>query len=244
MANRNNSVVETVLKITPMNINCEQKFSDGSSQYKQISIDNFKSLLDDSTIETPLLPLNTVYYAKHGGTKWTLVSLITPQVVDMTVDCRGGGEDFTVKVPIPYFLFGVTIDAGSVIKSQACALMHNPLVDGDYGVFNTPLSAEERRIATASGMRTPTFIFPYGNTFGDFRICWGNIQLPRINEPVEINQLIRMFFAGKCNGDLFSVNTNHDFASYMRECNGKTEVTYTDLVPHNATVQDFINRLK
>jgi hypothetical protein len=238
-----NAILETTIKITPMNISCEQKFSDGSSQYKQISEEDFKSVLDDSTIETPLLPLNVIHYSKQGGNKWSIVSLITPQLIDMMVDGRGH-EDFTVKVPIPYMLFGFTIQAGSVVKSQACALTNNPLENGDYGVFNTPLSAEERRSRTASGMRTPTFIFPYGNTFGDFRICWGNIQLPRINDPIEVNQLIRMFFAGKCNGDLFSVNANHDFTSYMRHCDGKAEVNYNDLVPHNATVQDFINRLK
>lgn len=240
---RNNAIAETIIKINPAGIFVEEISADGGKSFKEITLEDMQSIFERTTITTPKLPFSTFYYNRTGGTKWAIACVVPPQRKRINVANRYGDGDFSIDTLIPYTLFGFVIENNIITNSYCCCTKYNPVPDGDKGVFATPLTAEVER--QRSRTNNPNiFVFPYGNTFDDTRICWGNLQLPNINEPSDIPNVINMFFDGFCNGDLFHVNTDLGFIDFMRSCDGMTEFDNNMLVQHgNQTVNEFLNRL-
>ena len=238
------NIATTQINITPSGITVTQTDTESGVVTKEITLEDLQSIFEKSTIETPLLPLSTIYYNRKSGDSWSIACMVPPQIRNINVANRYEDNNFTVKAPIPYTIFGFRIENRRVTNSYCCCTKFNPVALGDRGICNSSLLGESERARTQDGMRTPTFIFPYGNTWEDFRICWGNIQLPEVNSPSDISNLINMFFNGSANGDLFRINKDIDFVNYMREVDGRAEVEFSELYPHGHDLGDFIRNLQ
>ena len=238
-------MLETNIKITPAGIFVEELDERGGKSFKEITLDDIQSVFEKTSIETPMLPTSCIYYNRSsGGNIWGGIFLIPPQKKAIHYTGRGSDAVFNIVAPIPYTMFGFVVRDGVIIHSYCTCVKYNPLENGDKHVTETSLLSEVERQNYGSGMSTPTFLFPYGNTWEDFRICWGNINLPTVDSPADIPNIIDKFFEGACNGDLFYTNSPLSFTDYMRNADGKETINNDDLFANNKTVQDFVNVIR
>ena len=90
--------------------------------------------------------------------------------------------DTVYVVPFPALMFIFCIATGRINVSKVVAL------DTDVPQENSIV-----------------YHYPFGNVYNDGKICWGNIALPGISNPLELPKAISGFFASETNNDLYEV---------------------------------------
>lgn len=64
----------------------------------------------------------------------------------------------------------------------------------------------ESKCFAAVGDETKLYHYPFGNVHSNGKICWGNMNLPKVQTLEEVNVLVSMFLSSDTNDDLFSTN--------------------------------------
>lgn len=83
-------------------------------------------------------------------------------------------------VPFPALMFTFVVTGGSITRSKVFAL--------DTDVPND---------------KSVVYHYPYGNVYGEGKICWGTNHLERISKKKDINSVVALFFGSETNNDLF-----------------------------------------
>ena len=90
--------------------------------------------------------------------------------------------DTVYVVPFPALMFIFCVATGRINVSEVVAL-------------DTDVPQEDSIV----------YHYPFGNVYNDGKICWGNIALPGISNPLELPKAISAFFASETNNDLYEV---------------------------------------
>ena len=90
--------------------------------------------------------------------------------------------DTVYVVPFPALMFIFCIATGRINVSKVVAL-------------DTDVPQEDSIV----------YHYPLGNVYDDGKICWGNIALPGISNPLELPKAVSAFFASETNNDLYEV---------------------------------------
>lgn len=149
-------------------------------QKKYINISDLSNIFNQNLeITTGELPLGCKYFARKQDGSMIVILERQPKVWDCKVLPRHNRTLRTVRVPLPYLIFGFVIRNGQIARSQM-ALSQGPI---------TPLNQNVYRM-------------PYGNVYDDYRICWGGQRLPNITNPYQLSGIPELFFEAAFNGDL------------------------------------------
>lgn len=90
--------------------------------------------------------------------------------------------DTVYVVPFPALMFIFCVATGRINVSEVVAL-------------DTDVPQEDSIV----------YHYPFGNVYNDGKICWGNIALPSISNPLELPKAISGFFASETNNDLYEI---------------------------------------
>ena len=130
------------------------------------------------------------------------------------------------RFPLPRLVFAFSYDteSGKVIGQKLCVVKDQRL---------TP--------------KTPTYIHPFSNVFGDARICIGKNALPSYKDATRIFTLAGFILRLPNNDDMFSEENNkldlgyRDLLEHLKD--KAPEYYYTDvLIPDGKTLKDFMER--
>jgi hypothetical protein len=84
-----------------------------------------------------------------------------------------------MTVPFPEILFVVCVREKRIAESRLFACI-------------PPIGRPHDRL----------YRFPFGNVYEDGRICWGNMTLPQIDEPIVLDSVVGRFFSSVFSGHL------------------------------------------
>lgn len=90
--------------------------------------------------------------------------------------------DTVYVVPFPALMFIFCVATGRINVSEVVAL-------------DTDVPQEDSIV----------YHYPFGNVYNDGKICWGNIALPSISNPLELPKAVSAFFASETNNDLYEI---------------------------------------
>jgi hypothetical protein len=107
-------------------------------------------------------------------------------------------EPDTMPIPFPACLFVFVVKGGCIRASKVAVVKQ-----------------------TLNTINDRVYRFPFGNTFGDARICWGYNELPKFEKPMDAISLMALFFDAPFNGDLLDTRTMNGFQD------GKKHITDT-----------------
>lgn len=89
-----------------------------------------------------------------------------------------------------------------------------------------------------SSMDDTLSMFPFGNVYQDSHVCWGQVNLPEINSPINLSAVLALFFDAPFNGDLTGHRTwtrpagleiGNDFWSLVNHLDGQSSFPSTML---------------
>lgn len=135
------------------------------------------TMANQAKIETGILPANTRSYATNGQLASLLLD-IKPQMRRLWVL-----EKRECDVPLPGCLMMLT-----VLTTET-----NKRVTGSY------LYSYKDVVITP---QTQLYMFPYGNVFGDGRICWGSVPIPPTPHLYQMGVIPDTFLNTHFNGHL------------------------------------------
>lgn len=153
---------------------------------KCISVEDLMAALAQRhTLSTGILPSNTRFF-KGDPNNYTIVIEAPAKVrrflLQSNTQRYEQGEDYQPRelmVPFPNCLF--------------CFYVNRRRIQNTI-VLSMP---------TRLGSETDTLNrFPFGNTYDDGRVCWGQVRLPDITTPMSLVGVVASFFDAPFNGDL------------------------------------------
>jgi hypothetical protein len=161
----------------------------GKATHKSVTIDGIVSVLTSSVmISTGLLPTNTRFYS--GSDYEYVIGIQSPPLVRRL---RVANHKVVYEIPFPVCLFIFHVKNKSVVGARIFSAKNPVMKEGE----------------TLSR-------FPFGNTYKDGKICWGEARLPKISTPVQLSGCVALFFDAPFNGDLidnYTINKPKDLAS-------------------------------
>jgi len=199
---------------------------DGISQHKNITINDLISKLTASfKFSTGLLPNNTRFYS--GSSTDYIIGIESPAGVRRFLKAsRTNKKPEALNIPFPNCLFIFNIKNSKIRWSKLYSLKRPAYVETDA-----------------------MYRFPFGNTYSDGRICWGNNKLKIVSSPIKLMEHIAMFYDAPFNGDLFdsetinyptnSKNVN-DFWSLLVYLDGKKIFPYEILKEMNIKLKSIM----
>lgn len=166
-----------ILEITNGSHNAIARFKKGDQvSTKNISIsDLIVQLSKDMEITTGILPSGTKFYA--GTKNCYCIGVQIPAKVRTAEFNAGGIKTFTV--PFPEMLFIFNIKNERIIESSLFSCI-------------PPVGRSHDRL----------YRFPYGNVWKDGRICWGDLYIPDIKEPIVLDSVVQKFFNSVFSGHI------------------------------------------
>lgn len=191
------------------------------AQTKTIEMEDLLRIFADNVnVETGLMPLNTIFYSK-GDQGYCLVIQVPAHKRVVKLRSRNSSTIEEFSVPIPTTIFGFVVRNGAIVYSQ-CASCKLPILTLDTALQQ----------------------YPYGNVYGDLRICWGASQLPPIAESRFLGTVTEMFYDAPFNGDLFEGDVS--IREYMETMSTYNTFPVSRLrsTRNHRTLNDFINNLK
>jgi len=195
------NIKDLVIRISPNSTEATVIIEKGGvTAQKTVSVDDLAaSLSANHQVNTGILPRGTRYYA-GGGTNFTICTEAAPRVRSIVFDyyarrqaamANGKDKDYKpseISIPFPACLFVFTVKGGKLRTSKVVAVKQT-------------LNATKDRV----------YRFPFGNTFGDARICWGYNNMPKFEKPMDAVSLMALFFDAPFNGDLLDSHTITEF---------------------------------
>lgn len=155
---------------------------------KIVSIPNLiSSLAKEQKISTGLLPRGARVYSGSEN-NYTIVIEVPAGIRPINYNTKN------FIVPHPSYLFFFRVSNSSVVDVRIFAL-------------GGPITS----------LKNALYRFPFGNTYGDGRICWGGVHLPKIENPINLISIIGMFLDSKFNGDLSGGSFKHKECYYLEE---------------------------
>lgn len=200
----------------------EEKQANGSSTRKYVNFEDIEEIFKRNiNLDTGILPRNTIYYARENGNHIVVLQR-DPEKTEISYHKRGSSEVKKYTVPTPYSIFGFVVKERRIVESFLVA-SQMPILE----------------------MTTQIYQFPFGNVFGDFRICWGRQTLPSIRSPRFLAGLPSLFYAAPFNGDLSDgiFQGYHNLEHLFEEINGREMFPYNTLLPAG-TFEDFLRQLR
>lgn len=183
---------EVIIKIPEESLNASMTIigKDGISKQKSIAIEDLvANLVSDYKLSTGLLPFGARYF-KGSAADYTVAVEIPAKVRDMTIfryNAAGTKKiDEVIQIAYPVCLFYFVIKSYKIHDIRVFALKYPLQTDNDT-----------------------LFCFPFSNVYGDGRVCWGKVVLPKVSKPMELVGVINLFLSSQFNGDL----SGHNFVS-------------------------------
>ena len=176
--------------------------SDGFQTNKNVCIDDLLDALNSNNkISTGVLPSNTKFFSGTRGDY--IIGIESPRRVRRFIQFDNNHNvDKEFRIPFPICLFIFYVSDGLIKSSKLFAL-------------NEKLNNKKDTL----------YRFPFGNTYEDGRICWGNNKIPKIKKPQSLHSLIAMFYDAPFNGDLFDSKTikmeRSNFWTFVKSLDGK-----------------------
>jgi hypothetical protein len=197
-------VSDLIIRINPNNPEATVTINkDGVTSQKTVSIDDLTASLGAKQVNTGILPKGTRYYA-GGGSNFTICIETAPRVRNMLFDyyskrtmALDNGKKYDPEnkvIPFPTCLFKFNVKGGRIGQTKVATVKQTLNTENDI-----------------------IYRFPFGNTFRDGRICWGNNTLPKISKPLDVVSVMALYFDAPFNGDLLDNTTIKEF----KDDNGK-----------------------
>lgn len=191
-------VKDLIIRINPDNSEATVTINkDGITFQKTVSIDDLTTSLGAKQVNTGVLPKGTRYYA-GGGTNFTICVETAPRVRNMLFDyyskrmsALDNGKKYNPEnkiIPFPTCLFKFYVKGGRLSGTKVATVKQTLNTENDT-----------------------VYRFPFGNTFRDGRVCWGNNVLPKISKPLDVISVMALFFDAPFNGDLLDHTTIKEF---------------------------------
>lgn len=189
---------------------------------KYLELDDLRDIfVQNISLETGILPKGCQYYLRQDG-KTIVILELAP--ASRRILYRSGGRITDFDIPCPNTVFGLLFEGGT-LRNSYCAVSKLPI----------------------TGTNSELFRFPFGNVYGDARICWGNAQIPAIRNTAEASGIPVEFFEAPFNGDLSGDANGYDgdLREFFNHLNRKEHFPVNTLVTCGMrTLQDMITRLK
>ena len=218
---------ETVIRISPQRaeIVVEQCDDAGVTVRKSLTPETFAKCIVGSRLDTEvrrsgLLPEHCIGVSLSEGVTQYFI-----RYPELYADVSYYGTLYE-RFPLPRLVFAFSYDteSGKVIGQKLCVVKDQRL---------TP--------------KTPTYIYPFSNVFGDARICIGKNALPSYKDATRIFTLAGFILRLPNNDDMFSEKNNkldlgyRDLLEHLKD--KAPEYYYTDvLIPDGKTLKDFMER--
>lgn len=179
MASEVNASTEMLIKLNNTSADATVVTKNNNiSTTKVISIESLiTSLTGGHKISTGILPKGTKFFS--GSLSDYIIGIEIPRCIRPLRYVRDGVFEYNIPFPMCFVVFYV-ID-GRISNTYVYALK-NPVTSKSTELFN----------------------FPFGNTYGDGRVCWGGVRLSEVKSPTELLSTISLFFGSEYNGDLIS----------------------------------------
>lgn len=196
---------------------------EGALQTKKfLEMDDLRDIFTSNVqLETGILPKGCLYYLKQDG---KTILLIAQEARIRRILYRRGGSIQEYNIPTPAVVFGLVMEAGTLVQSYCAA-------------SNFPIASNESQL----------FRFPFGNVYGDARICWGNADIEPIRQLSHAAEIPNIFFEAPFNGDL-SGDANSSglgLSEYFQDLNGQEAYPTNHLVSCDiSSVAEMIRRCK
>jgi hypothetical protein len=183
---------------------------------KIVSVPNLiSSLAKEQRISTGLMPRGTRVYSGSGN-NYIIVVEVPAGIRPINYNTKN------LIIPHPSYLFFFKVVNSSVVDVRILAL-------------GGPITS----------LKNVLYRFPFGNTYGDGRICWGSVRLPKIENPINLISIISMFLDSKFNGDLSGGCYNHKESFYLEDflkfLDNKETFPIDTLVKIPETIECYIN---
>jgi hypothetical protein len=153
--------------------------TDGTSARKIVPLRNLIDAINDVSV-TELdgallgaIPIGYLESQYHSPGNFSIWISLPEQIRTLTYYGKA------YQIPFPPLLFYFEVLKTNVVKSFLFATKGTP----------------------APG--ATLFRYPFGNVYGNGRICWGNLSLPKITALKDTELLIKAFFMSETNDDLF-----------------------------------------
>jgi len=161
---------------------------DGIVQHKTVSLEDLVAQLTASQkLSTGVLPRNTRFFngtpVKYRIGLETIARTRDFGVFSRTREEVGEGKK-VLRIPFPPCLFVFDVTSGQISATKVFALKHLISKKTDH-LYN----------------------FPFGNVYGEGRICWGQAKMLPIRAPMNLISMISVFFDSPFNGDLVNERT-------------------------------------
>lgn len=188
-------VKDLIIKISPNSTEATVIIErNGITAQKTVSIDDLAaSLSANHQINTGILPKGTRYFG-GSGSNFTICAEAAPRVRNIVFDyyarrraAESKGEDYqasNIAIPFPTCLFMFVVKGGRLRTSKVVCVKQ-----------------------TLNTMNDRVYRFPFGNTFQDGRVCWGDNELPKFEKPMDAVAIMALFFDAPFNGDLLDGKT-------------------------------------
>ena len=179
---------ETVIRISPQRaeIVVEQCDDAGVTARKSLTLETFAKCIVGSRLDTEvrrsgLLPEHCIGVSLSEGVTQYFI-----RYPELYADVSYYGTLYE-RFPLPRLVFAFSYDteSGKVIGQKLCVVKDERL---------TP--------------KTPTYIYPFSNVFGDARICIGKNALPSYKDATRIFTLAGFILRLPNNDDMFSEKNN------------------------------------
>ena len=154
---------------------------------KTISLSDFKEMLSETKIEAielrkmPRFPQGMIdlnWYDDHNYE----VTVFVPEQVHPTAYLKEGNERF---LPFPNLVFFFKVEKGAMVNSNVYAV-------------------KEKRARNIVD-ETTLYQFPYGNVWGNGKICWGsNSGIFQLKAISDLENSVATFFNATMNSDLYN----------------------------------------
>ena len=153
--------------------------NNGLEKKKNISTEDLTShLVSDYKLNTGLLPTGTRYFS--GAKSNYNISIELPaKIRSMKVYSSGSRKKEVMEIPFPVCSFNFNIQNYELRDTRIFSMKH-------------PLQTEKDAM----------YCFPFGNVYGDGRVCWGSVKLSKVSKPMELVSIITLFLGSEFNGDL------------------------------------------
>lgn len=169
----------------------------GVAKQKTVSVDDIVSNLASSyRFSSGLVPKGTRFFC---GTPTDYLIGIESEARVRRLEARGN-ENRDMMIPFPMCLFVFSVRARRIRQTWVLTL--------------------KRPLETENDL---AYNFPFGNTYSDGHVCWGEARLPEIHQPMELVGIINMFLDSGFNGDLvedynYIPPTNYEEGEHRVEC--------------------------
>ena len=200
----------------------------GASIVKDVLIEDFLTMISSAVRKGDKVSFSD---CRLGG--------LPEGLVDMSYRSDG---NFAVLQQVPSTVFVVEYCNKKYSIPFPSLLFFTKVIDGRVTKVATFAVKEEK--ATA---KSTLYHYPFGNVYGDGRVCWGSNKLPQLKKPVESNIIPTLFFSAPTNSDLwsreyFSKEGVEPVLSKVYEfLNGKEEFPLSSLKAAKVTIDELFN---